>query len=537
MSKHRAARRRAASRAQAVEPTPPPAEGEGSVRVARDRPPGSIELPTLFAFVGSGCLLVLELVAARLIAPLVGVSLYTWTSVIGVVLGGVSLGNYIGGRLADRWPIRSALALVYLAAAAASVAVLGVLHYAQSLELPNSAPALLQVLWLTAILFLLPSTILGAPTPILTRLSLASVDRTGRVVGRIQAAAACGSIFGTFLTGFLLISWFGTRLIVAGVAGLLLLLAVAARPPWLSRHAYEVGALAVLIGVAGWASHSGCLRESSYYCIRVEPQNAAQVGNSKHVVQTPVRALFLDRLVHSVVDTSDPTRLVYYGYERKYAQVIKKLEPAGSTVDSYFIGGGGYTFPRWMEANYVGEVTVAEIDPSVTSVARKYLALDKSSRLRILSGDARLELREMPASRKFDAVFGDAFDDFEVPYHLTTREFDRLVASHLRPNGLYLLNVIDSVHYDFLRSVVRTLREVFPYVGVIAPAGEFPPPSNVRSTFVIVAAPKAPRQHLGTVLPQVLQRFVADGHSVVLTDDYAPVDQLLAPVFEQELQK
>jgi len=66
----------------------------------------------VFAFFGSGCLLVLELVAARLIAPTLGVSLYTWTSVIGVVLGGVSLGNYLGGRLADRWPNRAALGLV-----------------------------------------------------------------------------------------------------------------------------------------------------------------------------------------------------------------------------------------------------------------------------------------------------------------------------------------------------------------------------------------------------------------------------------------
>src|SRR5262249_59148772 len=145
--------------------------------------------------------------------------------VIGVVLGGVSLGNSLGGRLADRWPSRGTLSLVYLAASAASLLVLGVLRFVTSLELPHSAPALLQVLWITAILFLLPSTILGAPTPILTRLSLAAVDHTGRVVGRIQAGAALGSIVGTFLTAFFLISWFGTPHILPGVAATLLLLA------------------------------------------------------------------------------------------------------------------------------------------------------------------------------------------------------------------------------------------------------------------------------------------------------------------------
>ena len=201
---------------------------------------GALRYPAAFAFAGSGCLLVLEIVAGRVLAPTLGVSLYTWTSVIGVVLGGVSLGNYLGGWIADRWPTRSVLGLVY-AAAAASLLVLALLPFADSLQLPRSVSALLQVLWLTAVVFLLPATVLGAPTTFLTRLALDRVDRTGRVVGRIQAAAALGSIAGTFLTGFLLISWIGTRHIVAAVAGILFLLALLARPPWIWRRAGAAG--------------------------------------------------------------------------------------------------------------------------------------------------------------------------------------------------------------------------------------------------------------------------------------------------------
>ena len=156
--------------------------------------------------------------------------------------------------------------------------------------------------------------------------------------------------------------------------------------------------------------------------------------------------------------------------------------------------------------------------------------------MKIVAGDARRELRALPASTKFDAVFGDAFDDFEVPYHLTTHEFNELVARHLRPSGLYVLNVIDSVHYDFLRSEVRTLRRTFPYVSVLAPAGIWPPLGKVRATFVVVAAKAPPKQRLRAVPSRALDSFVAHGHSVVLTDDYAPVDQLLAPVFRQALQ-
>jgi MFS family permease len=490
-----------------------------------------------FAFAGSGCLLVLELVAARLIAPTLGVSLYTWTSVIGVVLGGVSLGNYLGGRLADRKPARSSLALVYLAASAASLLVLGVLPFLDSLELPHSAPALLQVLWVTAILFLLPSTILGAPTPLLTRLTLDSVVRTGRVVGRIQAGAALGSVLGTFLTGFFLISWFGTRHIVAGVSAVLLLLAALAGLPWVLGRVWVLGLLAVGVAASGWASHSPCTRESSYYCIRVEPGKVAfTTPSGRRVVTEPaLQTLYLDHLVHALVDLADPSDLLYT-YEIQYARVLERVAPPGSRLNVFFAGGGGFVFPRFVEAKYRGPITVAEIDPAVTSVARELLGARPSARLQVVSKDARVALRSLPVGTQFDAVFGDAFDDYEVPSHLTTRQFDALVAGHLRPHGVYLVNVIDGVHDDFLRSELRTLRVVFPYVALVRPAGAWPPTSD-RTTFVVVAAKAPPAARLPVVSPASLDRFVAGGHSVVLTDDHAPVDQLLAPVFGQSLAR
>ena len=197
-----------------------------------------------------------------------GVSLYTWTSVIGVVLAGVTIGNYLGGRLADLRPTRSMLALIYVAGPPPRS------RYSppctsRTRSSSSGAPALVQVVWITAVMFLLPSTILGAPTPLLTRLSLDAVEHAGRVVGRIQAAAALGSIAGTFLTGFVLISWIGTRHIVAGIAAILLVLAILARPPWLRDRVVALGSLAVVIVAAGAVSHSPCVRESDYYCIDV----------------------------------------------------------------------------------------------------------------------------------------------------------------------------------------------------------------------------------------------------------------------------
>lgn len=495
-------------------------------------------LSTVLAFAGSGCLLIIEIVAGRLLAPTLGVSLYTWTSVIGVVLAGISLGNYLGGRVADRWPSRSAVALIYVGGSLASLGILGLVHYVHFLSLPAGAPTIVQVIWLTAVLFFVPSTIVSAAMPVLTRLSLHSVAEGGRVVGRIQAAAALGSIVGTFLTGFVLISSFGTRRIVAGVAVILLLLAIAARPPWPRGRLYGLALCLAFVSIAaGWASHSNCLRESDYYCINVETidlnlYQTTEPGAPK--VTGNFRALRLDRLLHGVVDISNPA-FFFYGYEQLYAHAIATLFPIGSAIDVFFLGGGEYAFPRYIESSYKGKIDVAEIDPAVTSVARSHLRLKPTERMRIHHEEARRFLQALPPEIRYDVVLGDTFNDFQVPYQLTTREFNDLLARHLSDDGLYLLNIIDGVRNEFLRSELRTLREAFPYVRVLREAGDWPP-TDARRTYVIVAAKRTPRQPLPSTIPASdLDAFVREDYSVVLTDDYVPVDQLLAPTFNISL--
>ena len=191
-----------------------------------------LRLPGVFAFLGNGCLLVLELVAGRILAPEVGVSLDTWTAVIGVVLAGLVLGNWLGGILADRRPGRSVLSLLFLASAAASALVLVFDSDLEAVAAPFSWPTIIQVTWLTTIVFFLPSVLIGTITPMIIKLSLGSLGAAGRVVGRIRAAAELGAIAGVFLTGFVLIEAFGTRSIVACVAIVLALLGVFANPVW-----------------------------------------------------------------------------------------------------------------------------------------------------------------------------------------------------------------------------------------------------------------------------------------------------------------
>src|SRR5437588_10123996 len=112
------------------------------------------------------------------------------------------------------------------------------------------------------------------------------------------------------------------------------------------------------------------------------------------------------------------------------------------------------------------------MDKEVTAVARKELGLVDTPAIDIIQKDARPVLRDPPKNERYDVGLGDAFGDIAIPYHLVTREFNELVASRLKPDGIYLVNVVDGVQYDFLRSYIHTLRLTFPYVELIDVPGE-----------------------------------------------------------------
>ena len=268
--------------------------------------------PALIVFLSSACIMVLELVAGRIIAPHVGVSLYTWTSVIGVVLAGISLGNYIGGRLADRWASQRLLGIIFMLAGLTSLGILAVDEFDVTAQI--EWPLIAEILVLIAALFFVPSTILGTISPVVAKLAVRDLSKTGSTVGRIYAAGSVGSIVGTFLTGFWLISWFGTHAIVWGVSLLLLLLGllflVRSRWLWALPAALLLAGAALPIASPQWLN-GPCTRETNYFCIKVQEEE--RDGE-------PVRVLMLDRLVHSYSSLTDPTKLVY-GYERVYGEL------------------------------------------------------------------------------------------------------------------------------------------------------------------------------------------------------------------------
>jgi MFS family permease len=168
--------------------------------------------------------MVLELVAERIIAPHVGMSLYTWTSIIGVILAGMSLGNYLGGRMADRRASPRLLGSIFLLSGLTALPILAAdgLKPLATIEWPY----VLKILAVMTSLFFLPAAILGTVSPVVAKLAIRDLAGSGRTLGRIYAAGSAGSIAGTLASGFLLVPWLATHFIVCGVAGLLLLLSL-----------------------------------------------------------------------------------------------------------------------------------------------------------------------------------------------------------------------------------------------------------------------------------------------------------------------
>ncbi|KQP84098.1 fused MFS/spermidine synthase [Aeromicrobium sp. Leaf291] len=475
----------------------------------------------VLVFGSSAAVLVVEIVALRLLAPYLGLTLETSTTVIGLALAAIAAGSWAGGRAADTIDPRRALAPLL----AISGLVIAATPFAvRSVADPESVGLLYLV---AAATIVVPGALLSAVTPMVTKLLLRTLDETGTVVGRLSGIGTVGAIVGTVLTGFVLISHVRVSVILVGLG---VLLAAAAAVLELRLRGPGFGLLAVggavLVGGTAALAPGGCEVETTYHCASVEPGGSTPEG----------RLLVLDGLRHSFVDLSDPEYLEF-AYTRGYAAVIDAMFPTSEPLSAHHLGAGGVTMPRWLASTRPGTTSVvSEIDGGVVQLDRDELGLETSDALQVRVEDARLGLRDVePGS--LDLVVGDAFGGVSVPWHLTTREMAEEVHEALDDDGVYVLNVIDHGSLDFARAEVRTVQERWPHVAVLGWPADGPGPGGGN---IVVAASERPvdvdavRAGLGErqVGWEVTDGDDLDawvGDAAELTDDYAPVDQLLTP--------
>jgi spermidine synthase len=527
-------------------------------------------------FIASFCTLVIELVAGRIMAPYVGVSLYTWTSIIGVVLAGISIGAYLGGRIADRYPCSSTLGWLLFLSGLGAFSISPLTNLIGGAQFQTSL--MTRILLITAFIFFVPSCLLGMISPVVVKLTLNNLEKAGDVVGKIYAFSTLGSILGTFATGFYLISWMGTRSILLTIGIILVISAILFGGFF--RRKKALGFLLLFLFLFFFLSILGLrvyavtypaefsfpsspiesikafyeyafkypleeetrfFKESDYYTIKVKKCINGNNGN-------PLESLVLDHLIHSYTDLNDPF-YIEYEYIRIYEEMVRWQAKKRGSFRTLFLGGGGYTFPRFIEAKYPkAEIHVVEIDPEITRVAQKHLGLSEKTRIRSFNEDGRWFVMNCKEKGSYDFIFGDAFNDLSIPYHLTTKEFAVQMRGLLKPDGVLLANVIDSFKKGaFMPSYIRTLEEVFGK-GNVHLVTLTPDYDHIGiSTFVVVASPqkldmddfirtvkRKGKEMTSHVMSQdQLQDYLKERYSVILTDDYVPVDNLIALIFEE----
>ncbi len=620
------------------DPAPPPQvvdpRGEATLLVRI----GLWLAPNMTAFIASFCIMVIELVAGRVIARYMGASLYTWTAVIGIVLAGITIGNLLGGRLADWFRPVTTLAALFLLASAATASIPLVNQWAHEAELWNTTPEKMNLFtrllfWLSGqvrpppgedpvaldwsakifghvlIVFLVPSTFLGLIGPVVAKMALDQGRQIGRTVGNVYAWGALGSIVGTFVTGYYLIAKFGTELVILSVAGVLGIIGLIFSLVRLGGSPDPRSAIVSFLlmlpafffpGAAGyWYMQSRdeitfkivertydnvarkvvrampsdgddslvYLDESDYSFIKIT--NDPDPGDPDDI-----RDLILDHLIHAHFVPSTPNAL-RYDYEEIYRAITHRFlppkgnDPARPSLSTLFIGGGGYVYPRYLRSVWPDcYIEVAEIDPAVTAAVIAEFGLDEdtvqivkrpSDRKRgdnpiwIYHMDARNHVEDLVRRKEggeqvplFDYIYGDAFNDYTVPFHLTTKEFTQKVEKILRPeSGIYMINIIEVFESGkFLGAIYNTFREVFGENVYVFANNENEPRQTARDTYIVVGATRPldlsglpgaeePYEFEGCLLNEKHLAVLTDdkhGGSFVLTDDHAPVENFLLPV-------
>ena len=482
-------------------------------------------LPLLGFGVGTGSLGA-EIAAVRLLAPYFGASTIVWANTIGIVLVALSVGYWLGGRLADRNPHMRGLCLLALAAAALLAAVPfaadPLLDVAVDALDEISAGAFIGSLVAVLVLVAVPVLLLGAVSPYAIRLAVSSVEEAGTVAGRLYALSTAGSLLGTLVSALLLIPLVGTRRTF-----LIFALAIAVMAVWglrpLRRYALAPAAIALLIalpvGTLKAKAESGRViheAETEYQYARVVQAAGGtrylelNEGQAQHSVYRPGSVLTGDvwdghLVLPFAALTGPPRRVAILG------------NAAGTTSRAY-----EEFFPRT-------RVDGVEIDPELSEIGRRWFDMN-NPRLHLYHEDARPFLRRIDA--RYDVISVDAYRQPYIPFYLTTREFFELARDRLTPGGVLIVNAGHPEGQDDLEKVLgATIGEVFRHrlrdpiedTNTLIVAGQAPL-SKQRLEAAVADLPAGLRPTAVAAAGRVAEPLTG---GAVYTDDKAPVEWLI----------
>lgn len=489
---------------------------------------GSKYLLEFIVFLSGAIVMVLEIVGSRIFAPYFGTSIFVWTSLIGIILGCLSIGYLLGGKLADRNANYKTLSTVLFFAALFTL-LSGILSASVLSSIQTNINDIrIGTISGTIVLFGVPGVLLGMVSPYAVRLKIDDVSTSGSTVGWIYALSTIGSITGTFAAGFFLIAIIGsTKILFVLAVGLLLLSSLAYR---IHSSSWMSSAVLFVVGCSGMTAMDVFFRPESAYMADVDTAyNRVWIYESVDwASKRPVRNMATDpRVIQSDMFLDGDDDLVF-GYANFYRLAEHFMPDFRSTL---MVGGAGYAYPKdYLRRNREATIDVVEIDPGMTELAYRYFNLKDDPRLAIIHEDGRTYLNR--EGEAYDVILLDAVKSFySVPYHLITYEAVEKMFERLHEKGVLFVNLIGSIEGDngrVVRSAYAICRAIFPQVYIFAVQNN--KNGELVQNFMIVASKnplrdslKSHDQEMEHYLDKQWDRYV-ENDVPFLTDDFAPVD-------------
>lgn len=489
-------------------------------------------------FVAGAAVMVLEIMGSRLLAPVFGDSVFVWGSLIGIVMTSLSIGYFIGGKIADRQPSFRTFSIIILAAGIFTILV------------PISSPLVLELVFYsglgdqfspllaTTLLLTVPTILLGMISPYAIRLTVKDIATIGGISGNLYSISTGGSIIGTFVTVFLLIPSFGVRSIIFSM-GLLLIVVSLIGLTNIEKIFVIIIAASLMMPATSFILGTLSIYSGDIVYQTDTPYNTLNVVDNQN---NGIRTLWLNSMPHSSMYLNGSNTSVFRYTD--YFHIAFIFNPDIENV--LFIGGGGFSGPKKFLEDYPNlTVDVVEIDPQVVDIAKTYFNVNDDPRLNIYIEDGRKYLNRI--NIKYDLIILDAYSKTYAPFHLLTLEFFESIEKHLNPNGVLASNLISSLigdTSDLIRAEYKTVNTVLPNVYLFYTRTSSL--SQVQNIILIASmnstnysksdlvemsnnTPKWNEKLAEYALTYFDEDIKIDGVPV-LTDDYAPAQSLLNPI-------
>jgi spermidine synthase len=507
----------------------------------------------LLVFVGGVVSLGIEVCGPRLMAPYFGTSLIIWANQIGFTLLYLSIGYFIGGRVADKYPSARVLCTITSIAAVATglipivshpvleQAVTG-LHIAVTEDVGEGAGIFVRSLLVVNLLFSVPTILLGMVSPFAIRLFVDKVGNAGRSAGSLYALSTFGSILGAFLPVLLLMPAWGVRRTLFALCVVLLLASLWGLPlPWRAGTAVPAVILLVPLLLPQVAPLPPLRPPANGTKLLFEQES---LYNYIQVVQGSdgTNSLILNEGAGAVHSVYNPDHVLfgpdYYADYLLTAPYFNAAPNAGKVNRLAIIGLAGGTIARQYTAAY-GPIPIdgVEIDPALVKVGRRYFGMTEPN-LHVYVEDGRTFMRT--TTQMYDVVAVDAFQQPYMPFQLTTTEFFQEIRAHLSPTGVVMIKTGHTcTDHRLEQAFVNTLSQR----GLFSSVYIFDTLNGMGTDSMIVATVQPTsvdtfRTNLGnlpadSLVSQVASYAAPEVHAAtpqrggtVFTDDQAPVEQL-----------